>query len=215
MADESVTPEETASESVTPAASAAPGAETAGDAAGSSSAATAANPVLTLGSDGGDGAGESVTPSDDADERPARPLGEPAKPDRGGFVWGTGRRKTAVARVRIKPGSGKFAIKSTTRREDDVETFFSEPQHRHACVAPLEATGTLDKLDVHVNVRGGGRTGQAEAILLGVARALKGYDPTLEQTLRDHHFLTRDAREVERKKYGQRGARRRFQFSKR
>ena len=77
------------------------------------------------------------------------------------------------------------------------------------------ASGMTGKLDVYVNVQGGGITGQAEAVLLGVARALKGYDPTLEQTLRDADLLTRDSRKVERKKYGQAGARKRFQFSKR
>ncbi len=143
-------------------------------------------------------------------EEQTRPLAEPAKPDKGGFVWGTGRRKSAVARVRVKPGEGKFLV-----NKRDVNEFFSEPQHKSACHKPLEVTDTLGKLDVHVNVHGGGITGQAEAILLGVARALKGYDPTLEATLRANNLLTRDPREVERKKPGQPGARRRFQFSKR
>ncbi|MFI4862406.1 MAG: 30S ribosomal protein S9 [Phycisphaerales bacterium JB063] len=147
------------------------------------------------------------------EEAPAeevRPLAEPAKPDAGGFVWGTGRRKSAVARVRVKPGSGVFLIKGK-----EVKDFFSEPQHQAQCLAPLKATETEGKLDIYVNTHGGGITGQAGAIMLGLARALKGYDPTLEQALRDEHFLTRDPREVERKKYGQRGARRKFQFSKR
>ncbi|MEO0514717.1 MAG: 30S ribosomal protein S9 [Planctomycetota bacterium] len=147
-----------------------------------------------------------------------RPLRDPAKPDKGGFVWGTGRRKSAIARVRVKPaakGEGKFLISGPKTKNKTVEEFFSEPQHRNACVAPLEATGTLGNLDVFVSTTGGGITGQAEAILLGVARALVGYDPSLEQALRDKHFMTRDPRKVERKKYGQRGARRRFQFSKR
>ena len=155
-------------------------------------------------------------------EAPApRPLSEPARRDAGGFVWGTGRRKTAVARVRIRPtknegeGGGEFIISSTNAKNKTVDEFFSEPQHRIACRKPQNATGMTGKLDIYVNVRGGGITGQAEAVLLGVARALKGYDPTLEQTLRDADLLTRDARKVERKKYGQRGARRRFQFSKR
>jgi small subunit ribosomal protein S9 len=139
-----------------------------------------------------------------------RPLSEPAKPDRGGFVWGTGRRKSSVARVRVKPGEGKFLV-----NKRDVNEYFSEPQHKAACHKPLEITDTLGKLDVHVNVHGGGITGQAEAILLGVARALKGYDPTLEASLRGNNLLTRDPREVERKKPGQPGARKRFQFSKR
>lgn len=140
----------------------------------------------------------------------AAPLSAPAKPDRGGFVWGTGRRKSAVARVRVRPGEGKFLIKGR-----EVDDYFSEPQHRAACRVVLEEAGVLDKLDVYVNVDGGGITGQAEAILLGVARAIKGYDPALEPMLRENNFLTRDDRRVERKKPGQPGARKRFQFSKR
>jgi small subunit ribosomal protein S9 len=158
-------------------------------------------------------------PAQDQEQEQARPLAEPAKPDAGGFVWGTGRRKSAVARVRVRPatdeGSGKFLISGPKAKDREIDAFFSEPQHRAACRRPLEATSMIGKLDIFVNVQGGGYTGQAEAILLGVARALKGYDPTLEQTLRDENLLTRDPREVERKKYGQRGARRRFQFSKR
>ncbi|MFA9476779.1 30S ribosomal protein S9 [Phycisphaerales bacterium AB-hyl4] len=131
-------------------------------------------------------------------------------PDKGGFVWGTGRRKSAVARVRVKPGDGKFLI-----NKKEVNDFFSEAQHREQALAALKATKTEGKLDVFVKVHGGGITGQAGAVLLGLARALKGYDPALEQTLRDNAYLTRDPREVERKKYGQAGARKRFQFSKR
>ena len=148
-----------------------------------------------------------------AEQAPApqiRPLAEPAKPDAGGYVWGTGRRKTAVARVRIKPGTGQFLVKGKP-----VDQFFSEPQHQAQCLAPLKATGMEGKLDIFVTTTGGGITGQAGAVMLGLARALKGYDPTLEQALRDENYLTRDPREVERKKYGQAGARRRFQFSKR
>ncbi|MEM1446665.1 MAG: 30S ribosomal protein S9 [Planctomycetota bacterium] len=148
-----------------------------------------------------------------------RPLAEPAKPDAGGFVWGTGRRKSAVARVRVRPakedGKGVFLISGPKAKDREVDAYFSEPQHQAACRKPLEVTGMTGKLDIYVNAQGGGFTGQAEAVLLGVARALKGYDPTLEQVLRDEGLMTRDPREVERKKYGQRGARRRFQFSKR
>ncbi|QDU32945.1 30S ribosomal protein S9 [Poriferisphaera corsica] len=140
----------------------------------------------------------------------ARPLAEPAKRDKGGFVWGTGRRKSSVARVRVRPGEGKFLVNNR-----EVDDYFSEPQHREDCRKALDATKTLGQLDIFVNVGGGGITGQSGAILLGVARALKGYDPALEQALRDLNYLTRDPRKVERKKYGQRGARRRFQFSKR
>lgn len=146
----------------------------------------------------------------DTVETAVRPLAEPATPDAGGFVWGTGRRKASVARVRVRPGSGKFLIKNR-----EVSDYFSEPQHQEACAAPLKATQQTEGLDVFVNVSGGGITGQAEAIRLGLSRALKGYDPTLEQALRDAGYLSRDSRKVERKKYGQRGARRRFQFSKR
>jgi len=153
---------------------------------------------------------DSVAPVKQAPVAAPRPLAEPARPDAGGYVWGTGRRKTAVARVRVKPGSGKFLIKGK-----EVNVFFSEPQHQAQCMAPLKATGMTGKLDILVSTAGGGITGQAGAVMLGLARALKGYDPNLEQALRDEGYLTRDARKVERKKYGQAGARRRFQFSKR
>jgi len=152
---------------------------------------------------------ETVTPEAvPADAK--RPLAPQGKPDKGGFYWGTGRRKSAVARVRIRPGDGKFTI---NKRE--IDQHFTELRDRNCVVAPLKITSTTGSLDVHVNVNGGGFMGQAGAVLLGLSRALKSYDPTLEQLLRDNDFLTRDAREVERKKYGQRGARRRFQFSKR
>lgn len=139
-----------------------------------------------------------------------QPVAQPAVPDKGGFIWGTGRRKSAVARVRVKPGDGKFLINNR-----EVNDFFSETQHREQAQAPLKATKTEGKLDVYVKTHGGGITGQAGAVLLGVARALKGYDPSLEPILRDNAFLSRDPREVERKKYGQAGARKKFQFSKR
>lgn len=129
---------------------------------------------------------------------------------KGGYWWGTGRRKTAVARVRIKPGSGKFLI-----NERQVDEFFTEPQYRSDAVAPLRATQMNEKIDVIVKVHGGGMTGQAGAVLVGLARALKAYDPALEGALRQNGYLTIDSRQVERKKYGQAGARRRFQFSKR
>lgn len=139
-----------------------------------------------------------------------KPVAEPAKPTAGGFIWGTGRRKTAVARVRIKPGAGLFVI-----NKHEIDKYFTERRDRQDVIAPLNVTSTQGKLDVFVNVSGGGCTGQAGAIRLGLARALKGYDPTLEQALRDNDLLTRDSREVERKKPGQPGARKRFQFSKR
>ena len=126
------------------------------------------------------------------------------------YIWGLGRRKTSVARVRIAPGEGNILI---NRRE--VNAYFTEDQHRNAVYAPLKATDRQGQFDVWVNVGGGGPTGQAGAILLGISRALVQAEPDLEPILRAGRYLTRDPRMVERKKYGQRGARRRFQFSKR
>ncbi len=128
----------------------------------------------------------------------------------GHWWWGVGRRKSAVARVRIKPGDGKFII----NRRPSTE-YFTEERDQKDIVNVLNKTKTAGSMDVYVNVRGGGFTGQAGAIILGLGRALLCYDSSLEGALRDSGFLTRDPREVERKKYGQRGARRRFQFSKR
>jgi len=129
---------------------------------------------------------------------------------KGGFIWGTGRRKTSVARVRIRPGKGELKINN--RKLDE---YFTRPQDINNVVAPLKATKTESSIDVFVNVNGGGITGQSGAVMLGIARALKNYDPTLLPSLRDGGYLTRDGRMVERKKPGQSGARRRFQFSKR
>ena len=128
----------------------------------------------------------------------------------GGYFWGTGRRKTSVARVRIKPGEGKFLV---NKRE--IDAHFFTIRDRADVVAPLKATKLLGKFDVWVNVGGGGQTGQAGAVSLGLARALVKSDPSLQETLRGGKFLTRDDRKVERKKPGQPGARKRFQFSKR
>ena len=132
------------------------------------------------------------------------------EPDKGGFIWGTGRRKSSVARVRIKPGNGKLEV-----NKKELSGYFARKQDQDAVVAPLKATNTEKSLDIFVNVKGGGITGQSGAAMLGVARALKNYDPTLLQALRDGGYLTRDGRMVERKKPGQKGARKRFQFSKR
>lgn len=132
------------------------------------------------------------------------------RPDKGGYIWGTGRRKRSVARVRIRPGKGKLLV-----NKKKVDDYFARRQDRDAVVAPLKATDKVKAFDVFVNVRGGGTTGQAGATMLGIARALKNYDEGLLKVLRDGGYLTRDGRMVERKKPGQRGARRRFQFSKR
>ncbi|MBN1456879.1 MAG: 30S ribosomal protein S9 [Sedimentisphaerales bacterium] len=115
-----------------------------------------------------------------------------------------------MARVRIKPGSGKMLI--NTR---ELDKYFAREQDKQAVVAPLKALDIEKNFDIFINVVGGGTTGQAGAIVLGIARALKGYDPAFVPALRDTGFLTRDSRMVERKKPGQRGARKRFQFSKR
>lgn len=133
-------------------------------------------------------------------------------PTRGtsGDILGTGRRKTAVARVRIRPGQGNIFI-----NKRPLEDFFPNEKHREAVLAPLAQTGKRNELDVVIRVNGGGSTGQADACKLGIARALKKYDVTVEEALRDAGLLTRDSRMKERKKYGLRGARRGTQFSKR
>ncbi len=131
-------------------------------------------------------------------------------PDKGGFVWGTGRRKTSVARVRIKAGNGELKI-----NDRKLEEYFTQPQDRKSVQAPLKALNVSSSFDVFVNVKGGGTTGQAGAAMLGIARALLRYEPAWISVLRDGGYLTRDSRMVERKKPGKAGARRRFQFSKR
>ena len=146
--------------------------------------------------------GEAVATALEAAERPAPPHGQ--------WWWGTGRRKSAVARVRIRPGEGTLIINKRS-----YEEYFTEERDRNDLVNVLNKTKTEGQLEIHVNVHGGGYTGQAGAIVLGLGRALRGYDQTLEPILRENAFLTRDPRKVERKKYGQPGARKRFQFSKR
>ena len=123
---------------------------------------------------------------------------------------GTGRRKTSVARVRIRPGDGKILI-----NKRPFEEYFTIDQDRNAVVAPLDYCEVRDKVDVIIRVHGGGNTGQAGACMQGIARALLRYDSDLEEKLRQEHFLTRDARMKERKKPGLHGARRGTQFSKR
>jgi small subunit ribosomal protein S9 len=123
---------------------------------------------------------------------------------------GTGRRKRATVRVFLRPGTGNVSVNG--KKLDEYFTTFSS---RAAVRQPLLATETADKFDVLINARGGGITGQSEAARLGVARALCEFNLELRGKLKSLGFLTRDPREHERKKYGQRGARRRFQFSKR
>jgi small subunit ribosomal protein S9 len=131
-------------------------------------------------------------------------------PDAHGWFWGTGRRKTAVARVRLKAGNGSFKVNGK-----DLDVFFTEERDLKNINGMLERTNLKGAVSVEVNANGGGFTGQAGAVILGLARALLNYDVNLESILREHDYLTRDDRKVERKKYGQAGARRRFQFSKR
>jgi small subunit ribosomal protein S9 len=123
---------------------------------------------------------------------------------------GTGRRKTAVARVRLKKGTGIFQINGR-----DLDDFFVRDEDRQAVLAPMRSAKALGRYDVSCICSGGGFTGQAGAIVMGIARALVKAEPETEAGLRTERFLTRDARMVERKKYGQKGARGRFQFSKR
>lgn len=123
---------------------------------------------------------------------------------------GTGRRKTAVARVRLASGSGKITVNGRA-----LENYFLVDTQRMHMMQPLVATDTTNKFDVRVNVSGGGPNGQAGAVRHGIARALIEADATLRPTLKAQGLLTRDPRMKERKKYGQPGARKRFQFSKR
>jgi len=131
-------------------------------------------------------------------------------PEDGHWWWGTGRRKASVARVRIRPGDGTFNI-----NKKDLTEYFSELRDHQDIMKVLEKTNTKGSLDIFVKTNGGGYTGQAGAIILGLGRALCKFDPSLESSLRSEGYLTRDPRKVERKKPGQPGARKRFQFSKR
>ena len=124
--------------------------------------------------------------------------------------YGTGRRKAAVARVYARMGNGKIVVNGR-----EFENYFPRAATRMMIMQSLEVVEMTDKFDLVVNVRGGGLTGQAGAVRHGIARALMEYEPELRGPLKRSGFVTRDARRVERKKYGQPGARKRFQFSKR
>jgi small subunit ribosomal protein S9 len=126
------------------------------------------------------------------------------------FTWGTGRRKTAVARVRIREGTGVYLVNGI-----EVDQYFPVETWRIDARAPLAITEMGGRIDVFVNVEGSGKSSQSGAVRLGVARALKEFRPDLEGALRENDLLTRDSRKVERKKYGHKKARRSFQFSKR
>ena len=124
--------------------------------------------------------------------------------------YATGRRKESVARVWIKKGTGKIFVNGKTMND-----YFKRPVHQLKVVMPLQETNAINKFDVKCNVKGGGLSGQAGAIIHGISRALVKTDPTFKKVLKKNKFTTRDSRKVERKKYGHKKARRSFQFSKR
>lgn len=127
------------------------------------------------------------------------------------YYYGTGRRKTSTARVRLIPeGTGVSIV-----NRKPLDDYFDRDVMKMMIMQPLELTETMGKFDIYVNVKGGGKTGQAGAIRHGISRALLQADPELRPILKKAGFLTRDSRMKERKKYGQKGARARFQFSKR
>lgn len=126
------------------------------------------------------------------------------------WTWGLGRRKSSIARVRLKPGAGAFIVNGKP-----MEVYFPTIQSQRSAMNPLNITESTGTYDIYVNVYGGGVSGQSEAVSLGISRALKVINPATFDTLREHSLLTRDQRMKERKKYGRRGARRGFQFSKR
>ena len=127
-----------------------------------------------------------------------------------GRSYGTGRRKNSVARVWLKPGSGKITV-----NHKEIEKYFARDTHRMVLMQPLDATKTIGQFDVMCTVKGGGLSGQAGAIRHGISRALDNFEPELHTILRADGFLTRDPRVVERKKYGKHKARKSTQFSKR
>ena len=124
--------------------------------------------------------------------------------------YGTGRRKSSVARVYLRPGKGNIVVNRTP-----FEEYFNRDSVKQVLKQPLAVTDTLEDYDILINVKGGGKTGQAGAVRLGIARALCEANPENRPVLKGNGLLTRDARKVERKKYGQPGARKKFQFSKR
>lgn len=132
------------------------------------------------------------------------------KIDKKGRAYATGKRKTSIARVWVKPGSGKILV-----NERSVEKYFARPVLQMLIQQPFDVTSRKNQYDIICTVAGGGLSGQAGAVRHGISKALVCYEPDLHVALKQGGFLTRDAREVERKKYGQPKARKRFQFSKR
>lgn len=158
-------------------------------------------PELTIGS----GSASASAVADPAYQPTIR-----GKVDRFGVAMGTGRRKTSVARVRIKEGSGAFVINGRP-----MDEYLRIERDRESVMVPLNIVGKVGQVDISIRVQGGGTTGQAGAIILGIARALQGMNPAWHHLLADAGLLTRDDRMVERKKYGFKKARKSFQFSKR
>ena len=126
------------------------------------------------------------------------------------WFMGTGRRKESVARVFLRPGSGKFTVNGR-----EIANYFPNFAWKHDATEPLKFTNIADQVDVVATANGGGVGGQAGAVRMGLSRAISRYNPELRPALRKNGFLTRDSRMKERKKYGQKGARKRFQFTKR
>ena len=126
------------------------------------------------------------------------------------YIWGTGKRKCAIARVRLKRGSGKVEVNGK-----DLKEYFPRQKQVEKVLYPFEAIGRAGDFDVVAKVHGGGVAGHADAVVLGISRALVAFDASFHRTLKDSGCLTRDSRIKERKKYGQPGARKKFQFSKR
>jgi small subunit ribosomal protein S9 len=139
-------------------------------------------------------------------------LSSTGAPMEGKQSWflGTGRRKESVARVFLRPGTGKFTVNGRT-----VEQYFPNHAWKHDATEPLKFTSLTEQVDVMVTANGGGVGGQAGAVRMGLSRAISRFNPELRPALRTNGFLTRDSRMKERKKYGQKGARKRFQFTKR
>ena len=160
----------------------------------------------------------TTTPTPTVPSNPTPSTPAPAAPTTRGkqviggkvYYWGTGRRKKSVARVRFTLGEGKFLVNGR-----EVDDFFKETKDRHFVRAPLIAANIAGTFNISATVKGGGYSGQAGALVQGLGRAISMYDVTLRPGQKEGGFLTRDSRMKERKKYGQRGARRRFQFSKR
>jgi small subunit ribosomal protein S9 len=152
---------------------------------------------------------ESVAGGETVAAEAAAPAREPVR-DELGRSYATGKRKDAVARVWIKPGSGKVSVNGK-----DMSQYFARPVLQMILRQPFKVAGVEDQFDVLCTVKGGGLSGQAGAVKHGISKALQLYDPALRAPLKAAGFLTRDSRVVERKKYGKRKARRSFQFSKR